>query len=233
MKTNLNQDASQKILDSAVHTHAQIVVEPSAAGQPPLNAFLVSADSNAILAELTSKPRASIANLIGTDCHVQLYDKQRYYFAAKIIAIPNWSETTAVALSRPNQLTVLDRRRFVRAKLAPSSRIVLTWNEPQSQHRHQAVTLNISADGVACRIEKMAAASLMIGDVIHVSFELPDCPQRFELDARISNMTPTGDDLVILGMSFTGDRAADPQRSKLHEALESRSAPRPEMEVLA
>jgi hypothetical protein len=233
MKTNLDRDASQKIIDAAVHTHAQIVVEPSAAGQPPLNAFLVSADANAILAELTARPRISLAGLIGTDCHVQLFDKQRYYFAARIIAAPNWSDTSALAVSRPAALTVLDRRRFVRAKLAPSSRVVISWDDAEAQHRHQAATLNVSADGIACRIEKLAVASLIVGDTIHASFELPDHPHRFELDARISNMTPAGQDHMILGMSFTGDRAGDPHRALLHATLDMRSTLRPEMEVPA
>jgi hypothetical protein len=101
--------------------------------------------------------------LVKSHADVQLYGEQRYHFAATIAASPKWGDTQAIALERPSTIQVVDRRRFWRAKLAPSSRVNLEWVHCGSQQKHVAILLNISADGLACRLDDLAASAIEPG----------------------------------------------------------------------
>lgn len=221
MKTVVNLDArkSDQTLQRAVRAHSQIVLEPLGERQGPINGYLISGDEQALLMEVTGQPRTDFAALIDSPCEVQLYSDQRYLFESTITAAPKWGESRSLALSRPRILKVLDRRRFARAKLASSSRVTLEWLRGHSTHHHVGSLLNISCDGLACRIDGGAASVLEVGTELRVDFKLPGHEAEFDLDAVVTNRTPASEGCVILGLQFVVSGAVAQQLTALRQAL--------------
>ena len=217
----LNVDASQNVLDRAVHVQAQIVLESPDWGQTTINGFLVSGDGVALLMEITGQPTVAADRLPNTRCEVRLYAERRYAFASTITAVPRWGNSRCLALARPQTIGVLERRRFLRARLAPSSRVRLEWTADGTTQRQVAVMLNISAEGLACRVEDPAAAGLNPGDQIHAKFRLPALPDELVVAATVSNKTPASEGHTIMGLHFQPTPEAAETLTALREALAS------------
>lgn len=198
----LRRDASACALEAAIRTQAQIVVECPCLAGVTLNGFLVSGDEQALLVELTGRPSCDLATFVDRNCRVQIYADERYAAESRISGIPTWGTTRGLALERPAVLTVCDRRRSRRARLAPSSQVELEWQAAGKRHVHRATLLNISPEGLACRLEDIAATFIEPGRQIGLRFELPPQGRAFHLHAMITNKTPASVDHSILGMQF-------------------------------
>ncbi len=211
----LDAERSERALETAIRTQAQVVLELPSYPAHTVNGFLISGDQKAILMELTGRPTLNPADLVNATCQVCVYSDHRYQFATEITAAPQWGETRSLAMVRPRIIHVLDRRRFVRAKLAPSSKVAIDWNRAGTPHRYTANLLNISIEGLACRVEDGAAAALNVGDSLRVTFQLPGHEKPFVLNATVSNKTPASTDYTILGVQF----AASPNQTFAMDAL--------------
>ncbi len=218
-KHALDADASSRTLEGAIRTQSQVVLEFPAYPNQSVNGFLISGDQKAILLEITGRPSLNPADLVNATCHVRLYSDQRYEFASEVTAAPQWGETRSLALTRPATLNVLERRRFVRAKLAPSSKVTLEWMTNGESHRHTASLLNISADGLACRIEDAVAGALEGAASLRARFDLPGGARTFRLTADVSNRTPASGEHTILGLQFRRTPDQAPQLEALKESL--------------
>jgi c-di-GMP-binding flagellar brake protein YcgR len=140
--------------------------------------------------------------LLNARCTVVLYADQRYRFSTTITAAPKWGKSRSIAISRPERIEVIERRRFVRTTLAPSSRVRLSWETGSGMHHHSATLLNVSPRGLACRIEEGAAESIASGSYVVARFELPSCENTFEIRSAVQSKTPASEGMVILGMHF-------------------------------
>lgn len=235
MKTKivLDADASHRTMEMAIRTQSQVVLEFPAYPQHTIQGCLISGDQKALLIELSGRPSLNPEDLINATCQVRVYSDQRYQFTSEVTAAPLWGESRSLALTRPSSLAVLDRRQFVRARLAPSSRVLLEWTRNGEGHRHTGSLLNISADGLACRIEDHAVQALEGGESIRVRFEIPGGVKPFDLAVTISNKTPASSDHTIVGLQF--QRTADQSRQldTLKDLLTRQFTIVPEAEALA
>lgn len=198
----LDAEESDRALETAIRTQAQAVLELPSYPSTTVNGFLISGDQKAILMEITGRPGVNPTDLVNATCHVSVYSDQRYQFASEITAAPRWGETRSLAIARPRSVHVLERRRFVRAKLAPSSKVTIEWSRGSTSHRLAANLLNISVEGLACRMDDAAAAALATGDSVRVSFELPGHARPFLLHASVCNKTPASAAHTIVGIQF-------------------------------
>lgn len=198
----LDAQASQHALEQAVLYHAQAVINVPGRSDVTVNGFLLTADASTVLMEITGKPAIKSAELIGKSIHVELFSDQRYHFTTTVQSAPIWGASQALALVRPAELTVIDRRRFWRAKLAPSARVALEWTHCGSRERHSAALLNISVDGLACRVDKLAASAIEVQGAVKARFRMRDSTREFELDSIVMNKTPASDGGFILGLQF-------------------------------
>ncbi len=224
------QSAKQSV-DAAVRTHAQVVLESTTFGDVTLNGFLISGDDRALLMEVTGEPALDFNELEGVSCQGQMYSDQRYRFTTTIVAVPQWGETRAVAIARPTALAVLDRRRFLRTRLAPSTTVLLEWGDADAPHSHRVSLLNISADGMACRVPDDVIASVDRNEPMHISFELPGAEQAFRLAARLTNTIPSSDGRTVTGFQFGTAKQDAKAISALRIMLEERSHAPEESEV--
>ena len=83
--------------------------------------------------------------------------------------------------------------------------------------------LNLSENGLACRMAADQAVRLRVGQALSVRYALPAVSNPFLLDARVVNVTPGGDPACsIVGVEFLFPRAAEPRR-RLRQALDRMS----------
>ena len=115
---------------------------------------------------------------------------------------------------------LLDRRRFLRANLAPSSKVMLDWPDAGGRHSQSASLLNISADGMACRIKDSVSISIEKHTRLKAIFEMPGRDEPFELDAIVTNKTPASEGCTILGLQFVTARRDAKSISELRIAIE-------------
>ena len=88
-------------------------------------------------------------------------------------------------------------------------------------HLHSGALLNISADGLACRVPGGAAECLQKSDNVWVTFRLPLKSGTFRIEAHVTNRTPGSEDHVIIGLQFEGSSGSADARRLLRECLEN------------
>lgn len=221
MKTviSLDPQASQRAIEAATRTQAQIILESSEFPEATVNGFLISGDDKALLMEVTGRPASGLENSGNVRCVACLYAEQRYHFSTTILGIQRRGQSTLLAIGRPRAIGVIERRRFLRAKPAPSSQIRLAWSQSGADHTYRAPLLNISPDGVACRVEDTVAVLIEKHDPVGTSFDLPGRHQPFHLAATVMNKTPASEGYTILGLQFAQSADAAEQLAALRELL--------------
>ena len=235
MKTAVKLDArkTQEVLDAAVRTQGQIVLESAAWGNITVNGFLISADEKALLMEVTGKPALKVTSLVGVKCGGQIYCDQRYLLSTTVTAAPKWGDTCCLALARPDQVSVLDRRRFVRAKLAPSSQVRLEWTSDRLAHRYMAALLNISPDGLSCRLDGEVSESIELGDLLVARFNLPGQARQFVLEGKVLNLTGAAEGRTIVGVQFCPSQRYAEALDILRQVLGGRTVRPAELEAVS
>lgn len=222
MTTNIKLDIeeSQQILENGIRTQSQLVLESPEFGENTINGYLISGDASALLMEITGQPAIALQRLANCRCDVRLYSDRRYGFSAIIQAIPQWGKSCCLALTRPRTINLYERRRFLRAKLAPSTQVKIEWQANGVMHRHQATMLNISAEGLACRVEDDVAAVVQAGEQVRLQFDLPYCARIFDFQATLCNKTPASEGHTILGLHFETTPGAKEMLSTLRNHVE-------------
>ncbi len=228
----IDSNAARQIFENAIRTQAQVALESPSWSDRTINGYIISGDDEALLMEMTGRPALDIAFLVGTTCDVHMYADQTYHFATSITATPQWGQSRAIALARPADIRVLERRRSHRAKLAPSSQVRLEWTHEGLARRYTAAMLNISPDGLACRIEAPVREAVDIGDVLLTRFQIPYGTRAFELEGRVRNITPTDEGRTILGLQFVRTGQFGEALEVLGRALQGKPVP-VRMEVCA
>lgn len=227
----LDPEAATKAIDAAIENRAQIVLESTAFSGTTINCILISGDENALLMEVTGRPEVNFDSLVSEACQARLYGDRRYAFSTTITSTLPWGKTCSLAVTRPKTLNVLERRRFMRARLAPSSKVTLQWKKAGTKHCHKVNLLNISSDGIACRLEDSVSALIEKKSRLFVTFELPEHDQPFELQARVTNQTPASEGHTILGLQFVTAEKDARVISALRIAVEGNEVNRAESEV--
>lgn len=218
--TLLDQTQSQLIIDKAIRGQAQVVLESAAIGPRSVNGFFLSGDARAILIELTGHPALNPETVLNCECDVQFYGGKRYRFSSAIQGAPRWGESRAIAIRRPEVISVNERRRLLRATLAPSSTVELTWQTAGAPYRCVATMLNIGAGGLACRVPAEAARGIAPDATVTATFQLPWQGRTYRLSANVTNKTPGSDNHMILGLAFDANADSTPDRVSLQESLD-------------
>jgi hypothetical protein len=206
-------------LENAIRTQAPIILEAPVWNGATINGFLISGDEEALLMEVTGRPVVKIPTLTGTACVVQMHGDQRYLFSSRITDTPQWGASRSIALARPCEMRAFERRRVPRTQLAPSSQVRLEWSCDGLARRCTAVILNISPDGLACRMDAPPADAVALGDILLARFALPRGDQTFALEATVVNKTPTEEGRVIAGLQFVRSQRSVDSLGMLRRAL--------------
>ncbi len=209
--TKLGPEDTVRTLEEAVGARSEIALEPELIDDVTISGRLLSLDSEAMLIEMTGQPPLALEKLVGQRCIGFVYHDRKYTVSTTVTGIVKWGSSNALSLQRPDWLGVSNRRRFLRSKLAPSSSVCLEWKDSGVAHKQSVNLLNISADGMACRVSDAIAGLIDRRHRLQVTFDLPTSERSISLGARITNKTPASEGCSILGLQFvtsTQDAAA-------------------------
>ncbi|HPF38591.1 MAG TPA: PilZ domain-containing protein [Phycisphaerae bacterium] len=205
-KIKLEAEETVRILDDAVAAHCQIVIEFASAPGRTVNGTILSGDKKTLLVQVTGNPAFEWSKFAGVRCEARIYHDRRYSADTKVLDLPSWGETQGVTLAKPARIAVMDRRRFLRAKLAPSSKVELQWKVGGAEHTRSVSLLNVSADGMACRVDDAMTSGLEKRQRLRARFSLPGEQRQIELEARVTNLTPASVGASIMGLQFTSSK---------------------------
>src|SRR5262249_36774915 len=145
---------------------------------------------------------ARASALVGRYVEVQVFIDQRYLFISHVVTTKVKLERRQLAVERPTVIQALQRRRFWRANLAPSSSARITQSVRGKSVVIDPALLNISAEGIACRLPPKLANGIQVDDTCDISFTLPHTALPFNFAAVVRNVTPASDDATIVGLQF-------------------------------
>jgi len=226
---DLSLDQSRRTLNQAVRFRSEVVLEPRnwSSGES-LTTVLRGDEHLLLLLEVAEIPDRSLTGLIGVHADARMtHGSTQYLFDTHVVDYEVADERPLLFISRPEVLRVAQRRRFHRMMLRPGCEvhmdsIAAPWSGP-----FVGELLNLSADGLACRVTRTAAQQMGVGDTMHVAFRPGDGDCDFTLEAILRNKTQAGGDAhVILGMHFLlapSDIEAQATRRRLCDFLYSGS----------
>lgn len=143
-------------------------------------------------------------------------DGQEFFFSSSILCCGE----ADFEIGRPDRLHTWQRRRFLRARLVDSANVTLTHAGSFGQARGEGAILNVSQDGLACRVSRELADSLRIDETIGVVFELGPQRTRIECNGRIKGKTAAGSaHSIIVGVHFEHDTESPEMMAHLSRLL--------------
>ena len=147
-------------------------------------------------------------------------DQRRYTFETRCMKAPVSVVPTILRVHRPARMTVTDRRRSPRRHLRGRTEVSVSGSDEHVSWCAEAVMLNLSTEGMACRLAEPDARRLAIGQTLGVAFRLGAINTPFDLNARVSNTTEAGTPgQVVVGLAFIADERLESNRTRLQRAL--------------
>lgn len=120
-----------------------------------------------------------------------------------------------------------DRRQSRRRRLRKPTEVSLHGTGRQGPWRRLGTLLNLSQDGMACRLHKGDTAGLVYGQTLRVVFCLEGVLPPFDLPGQVSNITEGGTaDHVVVGIAFLADGQQEDLRDRLRRTLDTLSPAR-------
>ena len=148
-------------------------------------------------------------------------DGQEYFFGADILSVAEQSDGWLIQLNRPTMLQMWQRRKFIRAKVADSTTVGISAAGEFERTKFEGAMLNVSEDGLACRVEKAVADYYAVDEVVGLKFKMQDCEKDIACNAKIKAKTPGGTPgTIILGMQFELSSMSSSERADLSSALQ-------------
>ena len=84
--------------------------------------------------------------------------------------------------------------------------------------------LNLSPEGIACRVPEASAKELTMGQVLQVAFVVGPSPDVFDLNARVVNVTEGGTrGQFVIGLEFVTDDRLEAGGDRLRKTLKAQS----------
>lgn len=143
-----------------------------------------------------------------------------YHFETRLARLANEAEPGIVHLERPETVTLLDRRRSPRRCLRTPTEVVLCATGEGETWRCSAAMLNVSPDGIACRVPEQDVRALTVGQTLNVRFCLDSSSTGFDLSGRITNITQGGTPHhAVVGLAFIADDRMKADQARLRESF--------------
>lgn len=199
----LDHATSQTVLTAALDDQASIRFYESIDG-PVLGNGTMRAEATGTLTVDLSRPAP--AARMRTERLMAGFSLKgtRYSFQVELIRPDDEEQTCALTFRRPKVIDVIERRRSARRAFRRPNTVSLAPFDGQDEPPMTAAMLNVSGDGMACRLESSAHLDMAVGQTWSAGFTLDDALEGFELPATIVSMTPSpSKGSVVVGLEFT------------------------------
>lgn len=147
----------------------------------------------------------------------------RYCFDTRCIDREVRATQISLSIETPDRLYSVDRRRNARRTLHQAITVTLTSANP-SGGRASGVLLNLSTDGLACKVAHGDLENFALGGGLTASFALSDFPAAVELRARLVSCTESQPGFCVVGLEFLSDEASKRARFQLETMIGSSGA---------
>jgi hypothetical protein len=145
-----------------------------------------------------------------------------YLFETRCDAPADPGEQGSIRLPLPNTLQAIERRQSTRKLLHQPTEVTLRNVNGATAFSLRAAMLNVSAEGLACRVSTADATRLSRGLHVWARFRVGDDPEPFEMICRITNETRGGTpDTVVLGMAFVEEENPPLSHARIWSALKN------------
>jgi len=219
----LDAKTSNKVLLAATREKSRIQLRTdSDCDERQLTGVIVSGENGELLVELNLSDHHAHAVLISPVLYASIeVADNRYVFKTRCLAANTDANGAVLRLTSPAAIAVVERRRAFRRRLHNPTDVILRASNPDAALHCTAVLLNLSADGMACRVGQSRTGSWAPapGDTVCTTFNLGDEQERVDLTARVVTRTEAATPgNAILGMEFVEDGNLRINRSRLREA---------------
>lgn len=223
----VDEQTTATLLAKAVKQRAAIYVRP--AGEKAviaLSGTITGSEGLYLTLKLERLNHKAKERLMRTALEANIeIDELRYLFATRCTTEPVPTQPMTLHVHKPERMTLTDRRRSPRRHLRGRTEVSLSGSGESVDFCGQAIMLNLSPEGMACRLAEQDALRLEIGRTLRVVFRLGVSTTSFNLNAHVSNITKGGTPgHVVVGLAFITDEPAtggESNRTKLQQALKN------------
>jgi len=204
--SELSPPQSRRVLQQAIHYRTELIIEPR--GWPlgeTLTGVLCGDQEDLLIVEIAAPDEHRLLDgLVGMHLDVQMQLGQTQYVCDTHVVDMDSSDAGVVLfLARPPVLHLTQRRRFCRVTFRQRCQVHLERPDDPCPKPITGELLNLSVDGLACRVDQLRAGSLKIGDRLHVAFQPAQAELGFLFEAILRNKTEAGTlGRLILGVQF-------------------------------
>lgn len=214
---DLNVRQSMRILQQARRTGACVTIS-ALSGGPELRGHISSVSDGTLEIVVAGSIPASHGLGPGSPCDAMFtVSSECHGFETVIRLAESKAGRTRVVLRRPDSVWVRQRRRFWRTAVRESSTVDLTFAGETSSFG--GTMFNISPDGLACRVDRVNADPLKVGDQLTARFVLDGEEESFSLVTELRGKTPAaGSEQTILRLQFVPWEISEQNRIRIHRA---------------
>jgi len=218
---DLSEQATIRLLEVSKRRGASIRLEvKSAEIERVLHGRVVGTSQQGLMVQLDQESEEPV--LPSTCCDAALrYEGQDYMFASHLLAWDVDGDRVVLEVASPDVVCTWQRRRFVRATLADSARVYFSRPDEFEAILFDGAMLNVSPDGMACRVDVVDAGRQAVGEPLGVGFVLRPGQDVIALNATVKSKTPGGTPgTIILGVQFVKVDTHCGQHARLVEVLD-------------
>jgi len=208
--------SSQYVLEHAVRSAARIGLTTSAPSQPELAGCVVSADVASLWVALDPLNPDVSTSLESACCDALLeLGGTQYVFPTCVLAAQRGDGAWRVEIARPEEIQVVQRRRFWRAQVQEPSTVHLSRPavDGSLDWSCRSTLLNVSASGLACLAAREYADGLEVAQTVRAVFRLRPSDEPFVIQAVVRAKTPAATEgQTVLGLQLELDGDPGQQR---------------------
>ncbi|HNO77536.1 MAG TPA: PilZ domain-containing protein [Phycisphaerae bacterium] len=213
----LDAQTSSRLLERVQRSNAPMTMAFSQCGEEcAVEVQLQSADAQVL--QLCPPASGRFNDILPSTClEVQFaLDGQAYFFTSSTLVC----NEDCMQIGRPTNLHTWQRRRFMRASIAKSTAVKIMDLDMPGQLIGEGAMLNVSQDGLACRLGRDVADRIDIDERIGVEFEIGDERIALAVDGRVKSKTAGGSpNTIIVGICFNHDPLNQEARKILRQHL--------------
>jgi c-di-GMP-binding flagellar brake protein YcgR len=203
----LNIRQSSRVFEQALREHAAVCLIPKLPEANSLEGTLASRTEESAWIAVSEFEWKQAMPLQSVCCDGELsVDGVMYIFATNILSVTEQNGEVRVEIALPEELSVVQRRRFSRTAMRESRAVTLSGASGDEGGAWSCLSslLNLSVNGLACRVDQVHADRIQINQVLNISFRLETSPDPVECRGRLRSKTPAGSEgCVVLGFEFS------------------------------
>ena len=218
----LGPEASARVLAQAWQVGVDLRLRNLGTG---MEAVCVTVNSDDVGTTLTVKVGAGAGGTgsipTGADVVAELIlAGRRYAFQTRCLEPPSQALDDLLRMERPKVVTVIERRRSRRREFQESTEVMLQAADGDASWQNRGTLLNLSMDGMACRIRAEDTMNIAVGSPLRVTFSPSGSLCELAINARVINVTRgASPGRAIVGMEFTDVESPSFPREVLRNAL--------------